>query len=335
MTADLLAVCPNPTIDRIVVLGELRPGTVDRARDNRAYPAGKSVSAARGSLANGAHPEVFVLLPEDGSSWYLDTLRAEGMDVTAHFYPGAVRESIIVIEDAGRVTVLNGAGAVVEPRTWNAFAAAAVARITPGEWVVCSGSFPPGVGAEALSAFVAAVVDAGGLLALDTGPAWLTHALAGTARPALVTPNLAEAEAVLAGGAAVENTWVGDGALGRAEAAATSLRALGIGSVVVTAGSAGVAWATAEGVGRLPGQRVDVRNPIGAGDAFTGGLVARLGRDAAFPEAVAWGMATSCAAIEQWSPGGASADRVRHFHDLIVRGGPAVNPSGTSGDSAG
>ncbi len=310
----MLAVCPNPTIDRLVVLAELLPGTVDRARENKAFPAGKSVSAARGSRANGARPEVLVLLPTTGADWYLATLRAEGMEVAAHAYPGTVRESIIVIEDSGRVTVLNGTGAPVEQPDWDAFVDAAVARTRPGDWVVCSGSFPPGVGPEALAGFVAAVTRAGGRLALDTGPAWMPYALSGAALPSLVTPNLAEAEAILAGGTPVESTSVGADALERAEAAAAALHARGIESVVVTAGSAGLAWASAGGSGRLPGRRVVVRNPIGAGDAFLGGLVARLERGTPFAEAVAWGMATSCAAIEQWSPGGASPDRVAHFH---------------------
>lgn len=321
--ADVLAVCPNPTIDRLVVLDQLLPGTVDRARENKAFPAGKSVSAARGSRANGVRPEVLVLLPSVGADWYLSALRAEGLDVAAHAYPGAVRESIIVIEDSGRVTVINGTGAPVDAAEWEAFVDASVARTRPGDWVVCSGSFPPGVGPDALAGFVDAVAGAGGRLALDTGPAWMPSALSGRVLPSLITPNLAEAEAILAGGTPVENTWVGEDALVRAEAAAAALHARGLAQVVVTAGSAGLAWATAEGRGRVPGLSVAVRNPIGAGDAFMGGLVARLERGFPFAEAVVWGMATSCAAIEQWSPGGASADRVEHFHAL-ARGAASV-----------
>lgn len=315
----MLAVCPNPTIDRLVVLAELTPGGVLRARENRAYPAGKSVSAARGCRANGATPEVHVLLPSGGAGWYLDTLRAEGMGVAVHAYAGQVRESIIVLEDSGRVSVLNGAGAPAPDDVWAGFVAAFCARIRPGDWVICSGSFPPGVEPAELTALVSAVAAAGGRLALDTGPAWMPAALAGAHRPALISPNLAEAEAILSGEAAFEATAVGAGALARAEAAALGLRGLGVPDVVVTAGSAGLAWAGAQGSGSLAGQPVHVRNPIGAGDAFLGGLVARLEQGLAFAEAAAWGMATSCAAIEQWSPGGADPARVAHFHTLIRR----------------
>ena len=313
----MLAVCPNPTIDRLVLLATLTPGVVDRVQGNQAYPAGKSVSAARGCRANEAEPRVHVLLPTDGSGWYLDTLRAEGMDVTAHPYPGQVRESIILIEDSGRVTVLNGPGAPVDATRWEEFADAVCAVMQPQEWVICSGSFPPGVGPKALAGFVAAVADAGGRLALDTGPEWMRAALGGASRPALITPNLAEAESILAGATAVERTDVGADALDRAELAAVRLRERGIDAVVVTAGAAGLAWASADGAGRLPGLSVAVRNPIGAGDAFMGGLVARLEAGHNFADAVAWGMATSAAAIEQWSPGAADSARVAELRGQL------------------
>ena len=313
----MLAICPNPTIDRLVILSTLEPGTVDRVRQNRAYPAGKSVSAARGCLANGAAPRVHVLLPTAGADWYLDTLRAEGMDVTRHPCPGTVRESIIVIEDDGRVTVLNGPGAPVTEAIWDDFVASSTAGLRPGEWVICSGSFPPGVGPEALAGLVAAVAGTGARLALDTGPVWMPLALRGPALPALITPNLAEAEAILTGETAPEATGVGDDALARAARAAAGLHERGIPAVVVTAGSAGLAWSTGDGAGVLRGQEVAVSNPIGAGDAFLGGLVSRLDAGVDFAGAARWGMATACAAIEQWSPGGATAHRVAHFHDLI------------------
>ncbi len=185
----MLAICPNPTIDRLVILDALIPGTVDRVRENRAYPAGKSVSAARGCLANGAAPRVHVLLPTSGSDWYLDTLRGEGMDVTSHPCPGAVRESIIVLEDDGRVTVLNGPGAPVSDTGWDEFVQASTAALRPGEWVICSGSFPPGVGPEALAGLVASIAATGARLALDTGPAWMPLALRG---PCAARPDHAE-----------------------------------------------------------------------------------------------------------------------------------------------
>lgn len=312
----MLVVCPNPTIDRQVFLAALDPGTVLRTTQNKAFPAGKAVSAARGSLANGARPEVHVLLPDEGADWYEETLRVEGMNVTSHRHPGIVRETVLVYEESGRVTVINGNGSPVEPDRWREFVRAVCDRILPGGWVVCSGSFPPGVTEADVTDFVTRVARAGGKLALDTGPAWLAAGIAG--RPVLISPNLAEAEAVLSGAAAPEPVEPGVDALHRAELAAIKLQSRGVGYVTVTAGAAGVAWATPEGTGKLPGIEVEVRNPIGAGDAFLGGLVSWLEVGWSFPEAVRWGMATACAAIGQWSPGAASAEDAARFHARLV-----------------
>ncbi len=312
----MLVVCPNPTVDRQVILSAVEPGNVLRASENKAFPAGKAVSAARGSRANGARPEVHVLLPDEGADWYETTLRDEGMNVVSHRYPGVVRETILLYEDSGRVTVINGNGAAVEPERWREFVKAVCDRILPGGWVVCSGSFPPGVTEADVTDFVTRVVRAGGRLALDTGPTWLAAGIAG--RPALISPNLAEAEAVLSGADTPEPVEPGADALRRAELAAVKLQSRGVSHVTVTAGAAGVAWATPDGTGKLPGIEVEVRNPIGAGDAFLGGLLSWLEVGWSFPEAVRWGMATACAAIGQWSPGAASAEDAARYHARLT-----------------
>lgn len=53
---------------------------------------------------------------------------------------------------------------------------------------------------------------------------------------------------------------------------------LGAGAVVVTLGAKGVALATADGLEHLPGQAVAAVDATGAGDAFTGALLAELAR---------------------------------------------------------
>lgn len=311
----MLVICPNPTIDRQVFLPALEPGRVLRARKNQAFPAGKAVSAARGARANGSWPEIHILLPEIGAGWYEASLEAEKLRAVVHRYPGRIRETVLVYEDDGRVTVINGVGAPVEPERWQRFVTEVTDRILPGGWVVCSGSFPPGIGDADVTDFVTRVGRAGGRLALDTGPGWLSAGIAG--RPALISPNLAEAEAAL-GAADPEPVDVGEDALHRAELAAIKLHSRGVAHVVVTAGSAGVAWATSESTGKLPGIAVEVRNPIGAGDAFMGGLVASLETGSSFAECVRWGMATACAAIGQWSPGAASVEDTARYHAQLL-----------------
>ena len=56
------------------------------------------------------------------------------------------------------------------------------------------------------------------------------------------------------------------------------LLGLGAGAVVITLGKDGVALATRDGVEQLPGRSLDAVDATGAGDAFTGALLAELAR---------------------------------------------------------
>ena len=311
----MLIVCPNPTIDRYVFVGGVTLGGVLRTRENRAYPGGKPIDTARAMRAHGARADIHVLLPDDGAAWYLGAAAEEDLPVVAHRSTGRVRETIVLAEDSGRVTVINGGGDAVDDGTWAAFVADVTSLIEPGEWVVCGGSFPRGVTDEGVAALVEAVAARGGKLALDTGPAWLRAALAH--RPYLITPNLAEAESALSGEAAVESVDAPPRALARAEEAAAGLHAAGVPCVVVTAGEAGLAWCDDSGSGQLHGADVEVVNPIGAGDAFLGGLVASLDKGKPFAEAVRWGMATAASAISQWIPGAADAESTRSYYEEL------------------
>ncbi len=120
---------------------------------------------------------------------------------------------------------------------------------------------------------------AGVRVLVDTSAVLLGAAL--DAGPDVVTPNLAEAEAVLDGGSAGEPVDVDPrAARGRALAAATRLRDRGAGAAVVTAGAAGAAVAAGGAPWWVPAPRVPVANPIGAGDTFAAGLAVALSRGA-------------------------------------------------------
>jgi len=313
----MLTVTPNPTIDRQLFLGELIPGAVLRTTRNRALPGGKPIDVTRAAQAHGVRAKALLLLPDDPAEWFLGRLRDEGIEPEAVVFPGVVRETIAVYEDSGRATIINGAGeATPSPADWTAFCEHAAAMTTPGEWVVCSGSFPPGTAAPQIAELFAAIRSSGGLVAADTGPAWLGAVVA--ERPDLVSPNLSEATSLLTGRDLVEDVGVGDSALPEAQDAARQLIATGLPRAIVSAATAGLAWADADGSGTVPALHVEVANPAGAGDALLGGTIARMEAGDTFGDAVIWGVATAASAITQWVPGRADAAQVIEFHRALV-----------------
>lgn len=306
----MLVVCMNPTMDRQVFLSELHPGSVSRATRNRRLAGGKPVDVLRAMAAHDFVPPLLVVLPA-ANEGYLDLLAAEGITAESFDVAGNLRETIVCYEDSGRSTVINGQGQPMPRDVWEALTSELVSRAANEDWVVLSGSFPPGIGGGDVAVLVEGIHGAGAKVALDTGSAWLRDALA--ARPDLITPNLAEAEQALSAQSGMEAVEFGEGAMDEALTAARELVAHGVEYAVVTVGSAGSAWACGDESGTYPTIPVDTVNPIGAGDAFLGGLLATLARGEDFSEAVAMGTATAASAVLQWIPGRADGAQVREF----------------------
>lgn len=300
----MLLVCPNPTMDRQVFLDELHPGAVIRARKNRVFPGGKPVDVWRAMKAHEMDADLLVLVPEHDQG-YASLLDEEGVRSEIFSVPGTLRDTMVLYEDAGRTTVINGPGVTLERDMWDRFVATVLERAEGQDWVAVTGSFPLGVTGDDVASLVTQLKTTGARVALDTGPTWLPAGI--EAGPDLVTPNLAEAMQSLSGVPAVESVEVAETAERDSLEAARQLAAHGIEFAVVTVGSAGTAWARGEASGFVPAVKVDVVNPIGAGDAFIGGLLARLACGDEFGEAVAWGCATAASAVAQWVPGKADA----------------------------
>lgn len=302
----MLLVCPNPTMDRQVFVDELFPGAVLRATRNRAFPGGKPINVGRAARAHGVEAALLILLPEVNHG-YRQLLVEEGTDALVHAVPGHVRDTVILYEGSGRVTVINGPGVEVSPAMWDGFVDRAGSHAQGHEWVAVTGSFPRGVGPVGVADLIRAIRGTGARVALDTGPQWFMAGL--EAGVDLVAPNLAEARQALTGSPLVEAVEVPETAEHDAMEAARHLAGRGVEHVVVTVGAAGCAWANGKEAGFVPALDVPVVNPIGAGDAFLGGLLARLERGEDLHEAVAWGSATAASAVGQWVPGGADAER--------------------------
>lgn len=96
----------------------------------------------------------------------------------------------------------------------------------------------------------------------------------------------------------------------RALSAARGLVAAGAPAAIVSAAAAGAAFAALDGPsGWFDAPEVSVRNPIGAGDAFTAALAARLAEGATLESAARYAVAAGSASVE--SPLAGSLDPAR------------------------
>jgi ribokinase len=81
------------------------------------------------------------------------------------------------------------------------------------------------------------------------------------------------------------------------EAAARALRAMGVGTVILTLGKAGALLVTGETENHIPGYVVDAVDATAAGDAFNGGLSAALERGESLLDAVHYANAAAALTV--------------------------------------
>jgi 1-phosphofructokinase len=271
----------NPSVDRTSEVVELTRGAVIRARQTRVDAGGKGVNVGRALAANG-HPSVAVL-PTGGAegTQLLGLLEAEALLVRPVPISGAIRANVTIVEPDGTTTKINEPGPVLVDDE--------IARLTDvlldvargAEWVVLSGSLPPGTPHDLYATLTARLHAAGVRVAVDTDGDGLRAAFG--AHPDLIKPN--QRELAQASGMTV---------LDRADALAAidKIRGEGARTVLASLGSAGALLVDDAAAYHGTAPVDEPRSTVGAGDAALAGFLAAGGRgECALAEALAWGAA--------------------------------------------
>jgi ribokinase len=212
----------------------------------------------------------------------LENLAADGIDHTHVAQDGeaATGVALIVVDDAGENSIVVASGANM--RLSPADVAAAEATIADSGALLLQLESP-------LETVVRAVEVArahGVIVILNPAPARSLPAELLEQIDVLI-PN--ESETALLTGMPVDD-------LGEAEAAASRLRELGVGTVILTLGDRGALLAREGGAEVFPAFDVTPVDTTAAGDAFVGGLAVALAEGRALAEAVRWGNAAGALA---------------------------------------
>jgi 1-phosphofructokinase family hexose kinase len=293
----MLIVGPNLTVDRMIGVNRFDLGHIHRADRVETWIGGGGANAGRAARRLGARAHLMTLLPPANAADVVEALAH--FQISVEWVPcrGNLRVATILREEEGRMSILHEPGPTVTPTEWEEFERRVVARINPGEALLCSGSLPPGAPVNGYARLAHEARHAGARCVIDVGGSALASLLEDGV--GLITPNLTEAESLLYGERA-EPVYAEETSE-RARAAANGLLRAGASRAVVTAGGAGAAYAQQGpdgGSGWVDAPTVDARNPIGAGDTFATGLGLRLESGAPLRGAVAFAAAVAAAHVE-------------------------------------
>ena len=311
-----LIACPNLSLDRTIRVERAALGWVHRSIEADVRGGGKGANVARALQCTGREALVVGFSAGRTGQAVLGLLEGEGIATVATEAEGETRSCLTVLSKTPP-TVFNETGPHIDANAWDRFERTVIHELDGTGVFAFSGSLPPGAPATSAAGLIERARAAGCITICDTSGSHLEAAL--SVEPDIVKPNLSEALALL-GHEGEESIDVPEDALERASEAAVELRARGPKTVIVTAGSAGVAYATEGETRAVKSPKVEVVNPVGAGDCFVAGLIVELASGAPMPEAVLTGVAMGAAGCETFPAGLVDPGRVMELRSQLGGG---------------
>ncbi|XP_077451090.1 1-phosphofructokinase-like [Stigmatopora argus] len=305
----IVTVTPNPSVDRTVSIDSLNHGAVHRASDVIIEAGGKGVNVARALARGGVESTCVFPAGSDDSAMFVRLL-GDIDDMTSRTVPisGSIRTNVGVIEADGRTTKFNEAGSVFGVDAQDELLASILSVSVSASWVVLCGSYPPGLPSDFVSR-VRRELPSSVLLGVDASGAPLAEAVAVGCD--VIKPNHHEL-----------GELVGRhlGTLGEVADAATDVYQRGVSTVLVSLGSRGAILVDSEGATFASAPTSEVKNTVGAGDAFFAGFLAAGGSGtSALSEALAWGRAAVRAPSTDFAPATANDRAAVLMSDEIDR----------------
>lgn len=179
------------------------------------------------------------------------------------------------------------------------------------DYLVVSGSLPPGIPDDFYARLIARVAPRGIRIVLDTsGPALRAGLASGQVH--LVKPSVGELQAM------VGHKLEGSAAIGTAAAALVANGSADM--IAVTMGHEGALLAHAGGTLYLPPIPIEAKSAVGAGDSFVAGMVHGLSCGHSAEDAFRYGMAAGTAAVLTPGTDLARPDDIERLYRTITEG---------------
>jgi 6-phosphofructokinase 2 len=288
----VVTVTMNPSVDESTEVEHVVSEIKLRCGPLHAEPGGGGINVSRTLRRFGR--DSLAIYPAGGLTGQLlrELVEREGVRDSPITVAGWTRRNLNVSERAsGRQYRFVMPGPALEEAEWRLCLDAVRAIEPPPEFVVASGSLPPGAPADFFARLASLARERGSKLALDSSGEPLRLAL--EAGVFLVKPSLREFQE-LVGEATYEHPRI-------VELARRLLSRGCSQAVIVSLGAGGALWVTASDHERVPAPAVPVVSTAGAGDAMVGAILDRLLDAASIGDAVRFGVAAGSAAVT--SPG--------------------------------
>lgn len=279
----IITLTPNPALDYAVTADFVEPNRKLRCHDPKMHPGGGGINVARSCSRLRAHTLAIFTAGGVYGDALVKSLAAENVPMRMIPITGETRLAFHV-KDAKEDNEyrFNLPGAEMSEDEIDRFLNAIREEADPGDFVVASGSLPPGAPIDFWAQAARVTKDRGARFVLDS-ISGLEAAL--DEGVYMLRQNEHEYEAT----AGRKLKWPDE-----IETYAKDLVAKGqVQAMVVSHGGDGSLMATKDGVFSAPSFKVKASSAVGAGDSFVGGLLTALARGDSETDALRYGMAAA------------------------------------------
>ncbi len=284
----ILTMTMNPAVDKSATVNDVVAESKLRCSDPRHEPGGGGINVAR--AIRKLDGESVAVFPAGGPTGKIltDLLDDEGISQDRIASEAWTRDNLTVFEEATVQQYRFGMpGARLKESEWQACLDRIQCDPCP-DYVVASGSLPPGVPDDFYAQVSKAAKRVGARFMLDTSGMPLKRA--SSEGVYLLKPNAREFEALT------------DEPFRSEEQQETLAREVvqdedGCEVLVLSLGAAGVLMVTRDKTERIRSPSVPIRSKVGAGDSMTAAIVLGLARGMGVRDAVCYGVAAGAAAV--------------------------------------
>ncbi|RFM31549.1 1-phosphofructokinase family hexose kinase [Chitinophaga silvisoli] len=276
----------NPAIDKSTTIGHLVPEKKLACSQPVFEPGGGGINVSRAIRNLGEHSTAVYLSGGYTGRFFSSLVEKEHLDFINVTISGKTRENLVVLDLSTRQQYRFGMpGPTVSEKEWQP-CLEIINKCAADDYIVVSGSLPPGMPPEVMGEIAAIVKKRRAKLVVDIAGKALECALKEGVY--LIKPNLTELGAY-AGNEHITEPDVYQAArqiINRGQSAV----------VVVSLGASGCILVTKDEQVMIPAPLVKPLSTVGAGDSMLAGIVLRLSKGAGFLGAVRYGIACGTAA---------------------------------------
>lgn len=285
----ILSLTINPAIDASCTVEAVFPDHKLRSGQVCHEPGGGGINVSRAIQNLGGDSTVFYLAGGPSGEMLGLLLDREGLKHEAILIEDWTRENFVVIErTSGQQYRFITPGPDLRPEEWQSCLAKIASLNAMPDFVVASGSLPPGAPADFYGRLAKVVSAKHSRFVLDSSGAALAEGLR-SGGVYLVKPSMRELRGLVGRELIHEKE--------QEEAAMQIVKGSQAQIVVVSMGAGGALLVTEAGCKRIPAPAVPVKSKVGAGDSMVAGIVLGLVRNMPLCDAACFGIGCGTATV--------------------------------------